>query len=128
MVEHDPFEKKFYLILFLLAMANLRYTSAALETTQSRIDQSRTMEDKNRNENSQTEDKKDSGKISKVAWRSEDIRGSRSGPHKHSDRHNHIYNLLDVAVYVFYPPLMFTGPVLTFDKFYKQVSGKDMVI
>jgi hypothetical protein len=105
-------------------MANLRYTSAALETTQCRIEFSRTEEDKRRKENSSMEERKDSGKLSKVARHVEDTRPLRNGPHRHSDKHNHIYDLLDISVYIFYPPLMFTGPVLTFDKFYKQVSMK----
>ena len=31
------------------------------------------------------------------------------------------YMLFDLVSYIFYLPLLFTGPLMTFDEFYKQV-------
>ena len=93
-------------------MANVRYISSAVEISQQRLELFKWKE-KHAKENDSD------GEKTSVQRKNENI---QHGPSFTREEPLRVNSLLDMLIYIFYLPLFFTGPILTFDHFYKQVS------
>ncbi|CAH1792742.1 unnamed protein product [Owenia fusiformis] len=89
----DPYQKQYYLLLFSLAICNLRYISFALIKCQQ---DGRQIQDGRQNQDGQPDDLES-------LWLLKT-------------------NFTDLLLYNFYIPLYFTGPILTYDLFQKQFN------
>lgn len=98
---------KFYLLVYTLALTHLRYSSFYLEKCLPEV-------------KGQSPSRKDNDKI----------KSDNTGPQQKDPHHEEEplgtqvcgEGFVDLLFYVFYLPLFFTGPLLTFNFFRKQVS------
>ena len=113
MAGHDPDQQRYYLIMFTVAMCNIRNISAGLEIAKFK------KEGKNLAVGSSSTEQTVPQPESEDGHRKADETCQHSDPPcSHS-----VTNML---IYVFYLPLFFTGPILTYDKFFLQVRGQSM--
>ncbi|XP_013416439.1 protein-cysteine N-palmitoyltransferase HHAT [Lingula anatina] len=100
-VDDDVLETKYYLFVFTIAMTNLRYISFCLEKAKSiQFIKSQEM------------------------ITGESVQKQKM-PHREDAALRAVAqncNFMDMMTYVFYFPLFFTGPILTYDKFLEQVN------
>ena len=96
-------------------MTNIRYISSAVEIVQQRSNLSSWLE-KQRKKNSSDDDK------TSVKRKNENMQQVEHGPFYDKEEPVRVNSLLEMFIYIFYLPLLFTGPILTFDNFNSQVS------
>ena len=104
----DPEGKSYYIVMFTLALVHLRYTSFCLE---------------------RVEHLTDTKKDDTVSDPHEDIKETdKLYMEREKDKDNIVedvdtmkFSLIDAFVYIFYFPLFFTGPIMTYNEFLKQV-------
>ena len=130
MTDHD--ENLFYLLVFSIAMTSLRYTSFALDWISkqklNKANKAKTVENiTNKKGPQQTTER--IPVINEPGGQSEAIVSDRVRDKKSKTELNATseievqYSLIDMLSYCLYLPYYFTGPITTYDEFYKQVCN-----
>lgn len=102
----DPEGKSYYIVMFTLALVHLRYTSFCLE----RVEHLTEMK-KHDSVSDPHEDNKDTDKLYM----------EREKEKIEKDVDTMKFSLIDAFVYIFYFPLFFSGPIMTYNEFLNQV-------
>lgn len=105
----DPEGKSYYIVMFTLALVHLRYTSFCLERVEhlSEVKKDDSVSDPH-------EDIKETDKLYMEREKEKDK--------LEKDVDTMKFSLIDAFVYIFYFPLFFTGPVMTYNEFLKQMN------
>ena len=130
MTDHD--ENLFFLLVFSIAMTNLRYTSFALDwISKQKLNKAnkagRVENITSKKGRQQTTEKipiinEPGGQFEEIV--SDRVREKKSKTELNATNEIEVqYSLIDMLSYCLYLPYYFTGPITTYDEFYKQVCN-----
>lgn len=102
--------KSYYILMFTLALVHLRYTSFCLERVQY-FKNSTESKDRNLDSNQQPD--------MYMERRKEEVNTQEELEYMR-------FSFLDAFTYIFYFPLFFTGPIITYDEFSKQMNESSL--